>query len=97
MDVTDIKYHEEIFDLIIDKSTMDAIRSEDSIRKMLGECCRILKPGGFYVLISIYDDRDEYFENKKEVFQLQKYSIHEWNVYVAKKLQIHKENDHVII
>ena len=85
MDVTDMKYCDGTFDLVIDKGTMDALSCPggSSIRKMINECLRILKPGGFYVVISIYDDREDYFRSYKEHFRLSKYEVKEWHFYVA--------------
>ena len=56
MDVTDLKYESNLFDLIIDKSTIDALLCGDGaalkVALMLRECQRVLKEGGYYVIIS---------------------------------------------
>ena len=56
MDCTDMTYGDNTFDLIIDKSTIDAILCGDNadlmVAKMLKECQRVLKEGGYYVAIS---------------------------------------------
>lgn len=56
MDVTDLKYPDESFDLAIDKSTIDALLCGDNafinVAKMLKEAQRVLKPGGVYLAIS---------------------------------------------
>ena len=56
MDVCDIKYDNNVFDLIIDKSTMDTLLCGYyyfiNIAKMLKEIQRVLKVGGFYMIIS---------------------------------------------
>ena len=56
MDVMDMTYGDNSFDLIIDKSTIDAILCGEkpyvNTAKMLKECQRVLKVGGSYVAIS---------------------------------------------
>ena len=56
MDVRDLSYEEETFDLIIDKSTIDALlcgsHAYFNVAVMLKECQRVLKTGGYYVAIS---------------------------------------------
>ena len=56
MDVCDIKYENNFFDLIIDKSTMDALSCGYyyyiNIAKMLKEIQRVLKVGGYYMMVS---------------------------------------------
>ena len=56
MDVLDLKYDAETFDIIIDKSTIDAIFCSDnshlSVATMLKECQRVLKTKGYYIAIS---------------------------------------------
>ena len=56
MDAMDLKYENEMFDLILDKSTLDAISCGDGaqmdVALMLKECQRVLKTNGFYVAIS---------------------------------------------
>ena len=56
MDCTDLKYDHGAFDLIIDKSTIDALLCGDNsflkVATMLNECQRVLKTGGCYVAIS---------------------------------------------
>ena len=56
MDVRDIKYESNIFDLAIDKSTIDALLcGEDAfinVAKMIKEVQRVLKVGGYYMIIS---------------------------------------------
>ena len=50
MDVRDIKYEDNFFDLAIDKSTMDALLCGDNsfvnVAKMIKEIQRVLKVGG---------------------------------------------------
>ena len=56
MDVLDLKYESNKYDLIIDKSTMDAIlcgeNSFVNVAIMLKEINRTLKEGGLYLIIS---------------------------------------------
>lgn len=56
MDVCDLKYENNSFDLIIDKSTMDTLLCRDyyfiDIAKMIKEIQRVLKIGGYYMGIS---------------------------------------------
>ena len=56
MDCRDIKYPNEVFDVIIDKSTIDALLCGTfafmNVAIMLKECQRVLKTGGFYIAIS---------------------------------------------
>ena len=56
MDVRDLKYQSEMFDLIIDKSTIDALLCGSyafmNVANMLKECQRVLKTNGYYVAIS---------------------------------------------
>ena len=56
MDVRDIKYEDNFFDLAIDKSTMDALLCGDNsfvnVAKMIKEIQRVLKVGGYYMIIS---------------------------------------------
>jgi ubiquinone/menaquinone biosynthesis C-methylase UbiE len=56
MDVRDIKYPDNYFDLAIDKSTIDALLCGDeafiNVAKMTKEIERTLKVGGSYMVIS---------------------------------------------
>jgi EEF1A lysine methyltransferase 4 len=56
MDVRDLQYDDESFDVIIDKSTMDALLCGDqsflNVAIMTKEVQRVLKTGGVYVVIS---------------------------------------------
>jgi ubiquinone/menaquinone biosynthesis C-methylase UbiE len=56
MDVRDLQYEDNYFDLIIDKSTMDALLCGDqsflNVAIMLKEVQRVLKVGGTYMIIS---------------------------------------------
>lgn len=56
MDARDLQYSESLFDLIIDKSTMDALLCGDhsflNVAIMTKEVQRVLKTGGYYMIIS---------------------------------------------
>lgn len=56
MDVRDLKYQDNFFDLIIDKSTIDALLCGDqsfiNVAIMTKEVQRVLKIGGIYMIIS---------------------------------------------
>ena len=60
MDCMDLKYENEFFDLVIDKSLLDCItcysEAEIKVDKMLKECQRVIRTGGCYVIVS-YADR----------------------------------------
>ena len=56
MDVTEMQYPNEYFDMVLDKSTLDALSCSDepylNVAKMLWHIHRVLKKGGVYVVIS---------------------------------------------
>jgi len=56
MDIREMSYKDEAFDMIIDKSTVDALLCGNSaylnVAIMMKECQRVLKTGGTYVAIS---------------------------------------------
>jgi len=56
MDVRDLKYESNCFDLAIDKSTIDALLCGDNsfinVAIMTREVQRVLKVGGIYMIIS---------------------------------------------
>ncbi len=56
MDVRDLLYEDQTFDLIIDKSTIDALLCGDysflNVAIMIKETQRVLKTGGVYMIIS---------------------------------------------
>ena len=56
MDVRDLKYEDNSFDLAVDKSTIDALLcGEDAfinVAKMIKEVQRVLKVGGYYMIVS---------------------------------------------
>ena len=77
MDVRDIKYESNFFDLAIDKSTIDALLCGDdafiNVAKMIKEVQRVLKVGGYYMIISYGtpDDRLMHLKRKFEKFKIE--------------------------
>lgn len=70
MDVRDLKYPSNFFDIAIDKSTIDALLCGDNsyinVARMTKEVQRVLKVGGVYMAISygVPDNRLDHFEWK---------------------------------
>ncbi|XP_039270372.2 eEF1A lysine and N-terminal methyltransferase-like [Styela clava] len=62
MDLTDLKFEDEHFSVIVDKGTLDAIMSDDSSQsnetadKIFSEYFRVLKNGGRYVCVTLAQD-----------------------------------------
>lgn len=56
MDVTAMSYPDESYDLVLDKSTIDALLCSDTpqllVAKMLWEVYRVLRKGGVYFIVS---------------------------------------------
>jgi ubiquinone/menaquinone biosynthesis C-methylase UbiE len=56
MDVTNMAYEDNYFDLVLDKSTIDALLCSENpylnTAKMMEEVWRVLKNGGIYLVIS---------------------------------------------
>lgn len=56
MDVWDLKYDDNTFDIAIDKSTIDALLCGDdafiNVAKMTHEVSWVLRPGGIYFVVS---------------------------------------------
>jgi len=69
MDVRELKYPDGCFDLIVDKSTIDALLCGDqaylNVAVMLRECQRVLKEGGYYVAISYGQPENRIFHFKR--------------------------------
>ena len=108
MDVCDMAYKDETFDLIIDKSTIDALLCGDHsfmiVAKMLKEISRVLKTGGYYIIISYGqpENRMIHLERDHLAFDTQIYTIKRKEeedesekihyVYICKKLTEANEN-----
>lgn len=81
MDVRELEYGNETFDLIIDKSTLDALLCGDSsfvnVAKMTKEISRVLKTGGIYLIISYGtpENRMPHLERDHLAFDIQIYTI----------------------
>ena len=101
MDASDMAYKDESFDLIIDKSTIDALLCGDHcfmlVAKMLKEISRVLKVGGYYIIISYGnpETRMVHLERDHLAFERQIYTIKRQDddeqekthyVYICKKL-----------
>ena len=77
MDVRYIKYDNNYFDLAIDKSTIDALLCGDdafiNVAKMIKEVQRVLKVGGYYMIISYGtpDNRILHLNRKFEKFNIE--------------------------
>jgi SAM-dependent methyltransferase len=58
MDVTNLMYSNDIYDVVIDKSTLDCIfccdNSAHLISEMILESWRVLKPGGIFIPLSLH-------------------------------------------
>ena len=77
MDVRDLKFEDNYFDLAIDKSTIDALLCGDdafiNVAKMIKEVQRVLKVGGYYMMISYGtpDNRVLHLNRKFEKFKVE--------------------------
>ena len=100
-------YKDETFDLVIDKSTIDALLCGDHsfmiVAKMLKEISRVLKTGGYYIIISYGkpENRMIHLERDHLAFEVQIYTIKRAEedeqekihyVYICKKLPEANEN-----
>ena len=107
MDVCEMAYKDETFDLIVDKSTIDALLCGDHsfsiVAKMLKEISRVLKTGGYYLIISYGqpENRMIHLERDHLAFDIQIYTIKRQEegeqekvhyVYICKKLPEAVEN-----
>ena len=74
MDVTEMTYPDETFDLAIDKSTLDALLCGDGaflmMAKLVNETQRVLKTGGYYVAISYGKPENRSFHFKRDNLNL---------------------------
>jgi len=77
MDARDLKYPDGYFDVIIDKSTVDALLCGDesflNVARMIKEVQRVLKTGGLYIVISygIPQNRMFHFQRNHLSFEVE--------------------------
>jgi len=83
MDVTDIRYDDNYFDVIIDKGTMDALlcgnKSFLSVAIMLKEVQRLIKTDGVFISISAGKPDNRIFHIERDFLSF------EINIYTIKK------------
>ena len=100
MDVTDMTYQNEWFDIVLDKSTIDTLLWGDNdiymVAKMMKEVQRVLIPGGKYLAISYGkpDNRTYHFRREHLDFELTQHKI-TYKIY-DKKTEEHEDNAHYI-
>jgi len=81
MDALDMKYTDGFFDVVIDKSTIDAILCGDdsflNVARMMKEVQRVLKVGGHYMVISygLPENRILHFEREHISWNLKYFAI----------------------
>lgn len=108
MDVLNMKFKDEIFDLVVDKSTIDALlcgtHSFMKVAQMTKEISRVLKVGGIYFIISYGkpESRMIHLERDHLGFDIQIYTIKKEEdaneeekthyCYICRKLPVAKEN-----
>jgi len=90
MDVTNVEYDDDCFDYIVDKATFDALLCDENeglnrATLMLDHVFRILKPEGFYFMVS--------FAHPEKRFPFLKNKKYEWTVQVC---EIEKETVPII-
>lgn len=82
MDVCNMTYEDDSFDVAVDKSTIDALLCGDNaylnVAKMLKEVQRVLKPGGCYIAISYGkpESRAYHFEREHLYFQMKQFILY---------------------
>ena len=85
MDVRELKYADESFDVVIDKSTIDALLCGEhaymNVAKMTREISRVLKTSGIYFIISYGkpENRILHLERDHLAFDIHFYSIKKEN------------------
>ena len=98
MDVRDLKFPSNTYDIAIDKSTIDALLCGDgayiNVALMTKEVQRILKPGGVYMVISygIPETRLDHFQWKHLHWEVSHQILNENTenkhfVYLCRKLE----------
>ena len=81
MDILDIEYEDEQFHAIFDKATLDCvfcgIDAERKINKFMNEIYRVLKPKGYFIMISNSEPekRIKYLQNDKLKFNIMVHKI----------------------
>ena len=92
MDITDMStLQSQSFDLIIDKSTMDALLCGDNsfvnVAKMLKETQRLLRPGGTYFVVSYGkpDSRVSHLEHEFLSFDIRQFVVYDSEAVTAKE------------
>lgn len=82
MNVTEMAFNDETFDIAIDKSTIDALLCGDNaflnVAKMTKEVQRVLKPNGIYFVISYGrpENRTFHFEREHLDFDVKQYVLY---------------------
>lgn len=82
MDVMDMRYESNTYDIAIDKSTIDALLCGSNaflnVARMTREVQRVLKPGGYYFVISYGkpDNRTFHFQRKHLDFKVTLDTVH---------------------
>ena len=95
MDVRELKYADESFDVVIDKSTIDALLCGEhaymNVAKMTKEISRVLKTGGIYFIISYGkpENRIIHLERDHLAFDIHFYSIKKENDGTNDHEQVH--------
>jgi len=81
MDVRDLKFETGFFDLIVDKSTIDALlcgnNSFYNVALMMKEVQRVLRVGGYYVAVSygLPESRLQHFVREHLQFEIEHFPI----------------------
>ena len=92
MDVRELKYEDNYFDLIVDKSTIDALlcgeRSFINVAIMIKEAQRVLKDGGIYMIISYGQPENRIFHLEREFLSF------DINIFTIKKDYCVQEDSH---
>ena len=89
----DLQYEDNYFDLIIDKSTMDALLCGDqsflNVAIMTKEVQRVLRNGGFYLIISYGQPENRIMHLVHKYFKLRKESIYHliYQFILSKKIR----------
>lgn len=96
-DATDIPLSDESFDAVCDFGLLETLFKEDW-QKYMSEINRVLKPGGFYLNVSLSRDTQNFFEfsPKKDGGDFEKYGIN-YHFFTKEEMQdIFRENFSII-